>query len=518
MHINDLPLDVLSLLMKYTVGMQAQNTKNWRPTIQLLGVCTKWRHLARPWVHYWAFIECYDSVDDEPYDKDILLSASPKLNRSLVSTFDNDDTGESGSNQETIAVDTPQRIDCQQDPLWTTNIDFLVRFGSPRMVKQLELYLDSPVHLLHFLRKAGSFLQMGKIEWPGIKFLIVNLFSIVTEVEDEIFEGDDVGQCAMARHIATKIFQSIGNVRTLRINNQLSHQDSMVSKAFATALVNLYISQLDALLCHIPMKFTEPSVSRSIRRISMAADANGGFGNTKIPTALLESVAMLDLPLAFPWRTWHDDSHGGGMVNFANLESISLSFASPRSHSLEVDDPLVAMYTSAMASTKGSPMSRVSAPKLKQIRMEYCPPGCPIFFASDLSKSLDVLHLAGPIYLLDQARCLEIDSVKELRIYLDSINETDAELFYTATNHLFGKLKIDESAAFTILNQLPFAIDSDRLYWHNLDTIDFPPGMELDAIVHILEALPYLQSFSVSDFRFDALMARVGYINSPHGW
>ncbi|KAJ1769437.1 hypothetical protein LPJ74_004043 [Coemansia sp. RSA 1843] len=123
MHINELPFDILSLLLKYTVGMQAQSTKNWKHTIQLLGVCRKWRQVASPWVNYWAFIECYESLEDEPYDKDLCLpNSSPNL--SIISANSGDLANEPDSSHEIAVTNSPESVGQSQGAIWMSNIEF----------------------------------------------------------------------------------------------------------------------------------------------------------------------------------------------------------------------------------------------------------------------------------------------------------------------------------------------------------------------------------------------------------
>ncbi|KAJ1987062.1 hypothetical protein GGI25_000194 [Coemansia spiralis] len=501
MCINNLPHDILSLVLKQTVGEQAQSMQNWKHSIHLLAVCRKWRVLAQPWVHSFAFIEAYDGLD-EGYESD-----SQDNNSAIIYNI----SGQEIDSDVEDDVDVMAGDQSRKGPVWMTNIDFHLLHGKKHMVKYLQLYLDTQMHLVTFLRKVQDILVLDKYQWPRIRALDINIYSILDAL-DEFSENEDK-QIAEVDHISGLIFQSLSGVQKLTVLGHISHIRDIVSCSFGSKIINLYLPQLQYICSHVYTKLSAPTMSNRLEHLKLFMDATTSFDHLRMHTGFLKYIFLINTPIGFPWHNLADETTEN-KINFPNLESLQLMFESDRYYT---NEPLNLPRINAKQSNSPGYKKRLKIylPKLKILRLEFPPLDCPFFDAEVYPLHLDLIHITAPFSALERLHHMNIKSINRLDIYLDTVSATDETSFYNVTNHLFGKIHISDELYFSIRTQIPFSIDPARISWTMLTSLDLNATIDFAFLLKLIGRIPSLIGLVFKNISVEAFMEDVKYIDSP---
>ncbi|KAI9500526.1 hypothetical protein BX070DRAFT_237561 [Coemansia spiralis] len=509
MHVNNLPSDVLSLILKQTVGMQSQCMQNWKSSIELLAVCRHWRVLAQPWVHYFAFIECYDSPDEE-----ISISSnieSSTLNFAVGATDTSSNSEDSSDDDSSVYDENQGSVLNQQAPIWMTNVDFHTLCGCEHKVKKLEIYLDAPIHLLYYLQGVQIRLNPEESQWSGVKYLAINIFSVVPELDE--LNDDEGNQIAEVKHIAALLNHCMCNVQKVNIDSHMSHHGSIVSKAFFSTVFNLYSGQLEVMRSNVPTKLTVTTLSTKLSYLKIIVDPEVKSLDTHIPTFFLHTMLLVDLPKQFSWSIFKD-KQAAGQINMPNLEMLYMSF-NPSHNLLESSNRQAeALESQSKRYTKDKTI--ISIPKLHTLRLEFTPPSSFIFNTDTTPRNFKELGISGSFLLIKKASNINMLSAHLMFIYLDSITAADEQAFYTVTNKLFGQIKINNICEFVARARFPFAIDPERTRWTNLTSLNFFCAVDFSVFLKIICRTPSLKELVFRNVFFDAFMERVGFVGSPY--
>ncbi|KAI9500561.1 hypothetical protein BX070DRAFT_257604 [Coemansia spiralis] len=514
MKINNLPPDILTLILKQAVGIQSQSMQTWKQTIQLLAVCRSWRILAQKWVYYWAFIECHESPNEDYYtDGQATMTGQIAFSNSSSA----DEMGESdGYYVGTHIVDSPKHHG--DWPVWVTNIDFHRLHGDPYMVKRLELYLDAPVNIIEFLRKVKSILDLGKSVWPKISLLDISLYSVLSEVGDNTeYEHKHIAEINQITYMLKK---SLMNVVAIEICGHLSHQEDALSHALATNIVNLFSGHLHSIICLIPTSLLVPTLSGNTRSVMLVLDASKPFGSTKIPTTSLESLRLTNVSVEFSWHMLAEKPDTN-VIYLPKLKELGLVYNSSRRYADNTEPmPFGSVLQDAISEQQSGYLNnnnvlKICIPKLEWLRLEYLPPTSPIFYASSYKPHFKNLHVSGPLTTIQQLLRMEIRSVNTMFIYLDSIDAANEKLFYAVTNYLFGSIKISTSLDFIARMRFPFAINTKQLKWTNLTSLCFSSTIEYNVLIDIISCIPRLTDLVFYNVDLNPLIDDVDHIDSP---
>ncbi|KAJ2040726.1 hypothetical protein H4S03_000841 [Coemansia sp. S3946] len=442
-RINDLPNNILRLILYYATATPANRLSEWKAKLPLVAVCRTWTKLAVAT----AFYEVYVELTPSNYSK-----SNVRL-------------------------------------LWASNVDLFISRGC--ILKALRLmiewsHLANPDHLNYIVQ---NILKLDCVDWQNIYSLTINNAAWPLERSVESVTRDQQPVIDIAR-IVQYFTQSLRGI--VELNAAYLNYCSDLPYLCDT-LVTYYGQQLQVLCMEASISFPVSCFMRNIKVLELNLDP---FEARVLPSICGDTLKVLKLygvPTNFAWHHFRYDTFDQPIV-FQQLVILHLTFRGEFGEltESEVQDKVVSGAYCC---------DQLSFPALKQLSIQNCTPDCDLLYADLPFPELKDVHLTGSITSIRHCCRLKLTWVRDLKVRIVLSNSGDKTEFYRVTNHFFANICIGRTAALEIIGYWT-ALDTDLIRWVNLKLLDIRK-VDYSTVCKAIGRLPNLCELAIIRLEFN---------------
>ncbi|KAJ2427878.1 hypothetical protein GGF41_001538, partial [Coemansia sp. RSA 2531] len=441
-RINDLPNNVLGLILYYAAATPANTLSEWKAKLPLVAVCRRWSKLAVATVFYEVYVELTPS----------------NYSRSNV------------------------RL------LWASNVDLFISRGCILNALRLMIewsHLANSDHLHYIVR---NILKLDCVDWQNIYSLTINNAAWPLERSVESATLDQLSVIDIARTVEyfTQNLRGIVELNVAYLNYGLTGQ------YLCDTLVTYYGQQLQVLCMGGSISFPVSCFMRNIKVLELTLDTFEPRILPSICGKTLVVMKLLDVPSNFAWHHFRYDTFDQPIV-FHRLTILNLDFeysAMVLTES-EVQDKVVSGAYCC---------DQLSFPALKQLSIRNCTPDCDLLYADLPFPELKYVRLSGSVNSIRHCSRLKLTWVRDLHVTFYTCNLSDATNFYGVTNHLFTNIRIGRAALLSVYNT-EFILDPELIRWINLTHL-LIQRIDYTTVCKAIGRLPNLTGLVVSYLEF----------------
>ncbi|KAJ2053985.1 hypothetical protein IW146_001029 [Coemansia sp. RSA 922] len=454
-RINDLPNNILRLILYYAAATPANRISEWKAKLPLVAVCRRWSKLAQNLVFYRVYVE---------------LTTSPW---SSILPFAYSNTR----------------------PFWTSNAELLISRGCILAARCLTIELADRITSECLRTIALELLQLDRVDWQHINILTIASPSTAHEYYLHIAETEEASDEDIA-HTMKYFAQNLRNVVGLKLNyHRLGSRGNYFCASFAT----LYGGQLQIHRGLYSTPFNSVDFSRNIRVLELALDSTATRVLPSICGETLKVLKLYDVPRNFAWHHFSYDIFVRPIV-FHQLTTLHLNF---KSNSMELTESEIQDKIASGAHN----CDQLSFPALRELVINHCTPDCDLLYTDLPFPALEKVKLLGYISYLRHCSRLKLAWVGDFEIMMFPSDFGDKTDIYQVTNHLFANIRIGRTVSLRIIDH-KFILDPDLMRWVNLthlliQTVDYT------TVCKAIGRLPNLTALVISYLEFGMTIDRL---------
>ncbi|KAJ2116880.1 hypothetical protein IW146_001185 [Coemansia sp. RSA 922] len=439
-RINDLPNNVLKLILYYAGATLGETLYKWKAKLPLVAVCRTWTKLAQDFVFYQVYVEVDDSHS-------------------------------------------------HSRPSWTSNAKLIISRGCILKAKRLTIilaYLITPECLQTI---ALELLQLDRVDWQHINALTIASPSAVHEYSKYIAETEEASDEDIARTM--KYFaQNLRNVVGLKLGHYKSESRG---NYICASLATVYGGQLLTHRASEYILFNSVVFSRNIRVLEVRLDSSAARVLPSICGETLKVLKLYNVPRNFAWHHFRYDIFVRPIV-FHQLTILHLYFNASGTDltESEIQDKVV---------SGAHCCDQLSFPALRKLVINHCTPDCDLLYADLPFPELKNVYLCGSVNNIRHCCRLKLTWVRDLHVDVFTNNLSDATDFYGVTNHLFTNIRIGRTALLSVYST-EFILDPELIRWVNLTHLSIA-RVDYTAICKSVGRLPNLAEFLINNLEFD---------------
>ncbi|KAJ2082140.1 hypothetical protein GGI09_007530, partial [Coemansia sp. S100] len=439
-RINDLPNNVLRLILYYAAATLEKTLHEWKYKLYLVAVCRTWTKLAQGFVFYQVYVEV-------------------KVTHSNT------------------------------HPSWTSNAGFLISRGCILAARCLTIELADRITPECLRTIALELLQLDRVDWQHINALTITGPSKVHGYYLHIAEIEEASDEDIARTL--KYFaQNLRNVVGLTL---AYYRSESRGKYICGRFSSVYGGQLQI---HRGLHSTLPGFvdfSRNIRVLELTLDSRTARVLPSICGETLRVLKLYNVPRNFAWHHFRYDIFDR-QIEFQQLTILHLCFNSSGMGltESEIQDKI----------TSGAHnCDQLSFPALRELVINNCTPDCDLLYTDLPFPALEKVHLSGDTNDLRHCNRLKLAWVGDFEITIIPSDLGDKTDIYGATNHLFTNICISRTA-FLSVHSTEFILDPELIRWINLTRLAIA-RVDYTAICKAIGRLPNLVELTISNLEFD---------------
>ncbi|KAJ2748880.1 hypothetical protein GGI19_005926 [Coemansia pectinata] len=417
-HINDLPDNVLELILYHAAATLEKTLSEWKAKLPLVAVCRSWTKLAQGFVFHQVYVELTTS----------------QWSSILPFAYSN------------------------TRPLWTSNAELVISRGCILKARRLTIELADRTtpECLHSI--ALDILQLDRVDWQKINALTVTGPSTVHSYSECITDTEEASDTDIARTMQY-FGQNVRNVVGLKLAYSKSgSRGNYICASFST----VYGGQLQAHRVSTNTLFGFTNFSSNIKVLELRLDSSAAHVLPSICGKTLGVLKLFDVPRNFAWHHFRYDTFDRPIV-FHRLTILYIYFD-----------------TSGMELTEGELQDKIASgahncdqlsfPALRELAILDCTPDCDLLYADTPFPALEKVNLLGSIDNLRHCSRLRLTWVGDFEVMILPSNSGDTTDIYRITNHLFANIRIGRTVSLRIL-VYEFILDPDLIRWVNLTNL-----------------------------------------------
>ncbi|KAJ2261816.1 hypothetical protein GGI01_002009 [Coemansia sp. RSA 376] len=438
-RINDLPNNVLRLILYYAGATLGETLYQWKAKLPLVAVCRTWTKLAQDFV----FHEVYVEVDDSH---------------------------------------------SHSRPSWTSNAKLIISRGCILKARRLTIslaYLITPECLQTI---ALELLQLDCVDWQHVNALTIASPFTAHEYYLHIAETEEASDEDIA-HTMKYFARNLRNVVGLKLGHYKSEsRGNYICASFAT----LYGGQLQVHKASKYILFNSVDFFRNIKVLELTLDSSAARVLPCICGETLRVLKLYDVPRNFAWHHFRYDIFDRPIV-FHRLTILHLYFDASGTDltESEIQDKVV---------SGAHCCDQLSFPALRELVINNCTPDCDLLYADLPFPELKNVYLCGSVNSIRHCCRLKLTWVRDLHVDVFTNNLSDATDFYGVTNHLFTNIRIGRAAVLNVCST-KFILDPELIRWVNLTHLSIA-RVDYTAICKSIGRLPNLAEFLINNLEF----------------
>ncbi|KAJ2431161.1 hypothetical protein GGF41_000673 [Coemansia sp. RSA 2531] len=409
-HINDLPNNVLGLILFYAGATLEKSLYEWKAKLPLVAVCRTWTKLAQVFVFHQVYVE-FDA------------------------TYSN------------------------ARPSWTSNAELIISRGCILKARRLTIELVDRITPECLRTIALEILQLDRVDWQRIIALTVTAPFIV-------FPGDEYNphtEEASDTDIAWAMQYFSRNLRNV-VKLKLGHYKSGSSgDCICASFATLYGGQLQVYRVSEYILVNSVDFSRNIKELEVRLDSSATRVLPSICGNTLKVLKLYDVPRNFAWHHFRYDTFDQPIV-FHQLTILLFYFDTSGTDltESEIQDKVVSGAYCC---------DQLSFPALKQLSIRDCTPDCDLLYADISFPALENVRLSGSIASIRHCSRLKLTWVRDLHVNVGPCKLDNATDIYQVTNHFFTDIFVGRTASFSTVVDW-FTLDLELMRWANLTILE----------------------------------------------
>ncbi|KAJ2260726.1 hypothetical protein GGI01_002794 [Coemansia sp. RSA 376] len=408
--INDLPNNVLRLILYYAGATLEKTLYEWKAKLPLIAVCRTWTKLAQDFVFHQVYVE----------------------------------------------FDTPHSNTRHS---WTSNAGFLISRGCILKAERLTIELVDRITPECLQTIALEILQLDRVDWQRINALTVTTPFIVFPGDKYNPHTDEASDTDIAW--AMQYFaRNLRNVAKLKLGH---YKSGSRGNYICSSLATLYGRQLQVYRASKYITFSFTSFSRTIKVLELTLDSTAARILPSICGETLEDLKLYDVPRNFAWHHFRYDTFDQPIV-FHQLTTLHLYFDTSGTDltESEIQDKVVSGTYCC---------DQLSFPALKQLSIANCTPDCDLLYADLPFPELKYVRLTGSIASIRHCSRLKLTWVRDFHVTVGPCKLDNATDIYQVTNHFFTDIFIGRTASFSTAVDW-FTLDPELMRWANLTILE----------------------------------------------
>ncbi|KAJ2053982.1 hypothetical protein IW146_001032 [Coemansia sp. RSA 922] len=452
-RINDLPNNVLRLILYYAAATPANRLSEWKSKLPLVAVCRRWSKLAQNLVFYRVYVE---------------LTTSPW---SSILPFAYSNTR----------------------PFWTSNAELLISRGCILAASCLTIELADRITPKCLRSIALEILRLDRVDWQRINALTITGPSKVHEYSKYIAETEEASDEDIA-HTMKYFAQNLRNVVGLNLTyHRLAYPESgsrgdYICRRFSSVYGGQL--QIHRVRYSIPLGFVD--FSRNIKVLELTLDSTAARVLPSICGETLKVLKLYGVPTNFAWHHFRYDIFDQPIV-FHQLTILYLFFRGELKALTEgeVQDKVVSGAHNC---------DQLSFPALGELAISNCTPNCDLLYADLPFPALEKVKFQGFINGTRHYSRLKLAWVGDFEVTIFPADWSDKTDIYRIANHLFANIRIGRTAYLRILDH-KFILDPDLMRWVNLTHLSIQ-AVDYTAICKAIGRLPNLTELVIRYLEF----------------
>ncbi|KAJ2431160.1 hypothetical protein GGF41_000672 [Coemansia sp. RSA 2531] len=447
-RINDLPNNVLRLILYYAAATPANRISEWKAKLPLVAVCRRWSKLAQNLVFYQVYVE---------------LTTSPW---SSILPFAYSNTR----------------------PFWTSNAELLISRGCILAASCLTIELADRITPKCLRSIALEILRLDRVDWQRINALTITGPSKVHEYSKYIAETEEASDEDIA-HTMQYFAQNVRNVVGLK----LAYPESGSRGNYLCArFSSVYGGQLQVHRVYTSRSFGFTNFASNIKVLEVCLDSSAARVLPSICGKTLVVLKLLGVPTNFAWHHFRYDTFDQPIV-FHQLTILYLYFRGEIKALTEgeVQDKVVSGAHNC---------DQLSFPALRELAISNCTPDCDLLYADLPFPALEKVKLLGFINSIRHYSRLRLAWVRDFEVTIFSADLSDKTDIYRITNHLFTNTRIGRTAYLRILDH-KLILDPDLMRWVNLTHLSIQT-VNYTTVCKAIGRLPNLTALVISYLEF----------------
>ncbi|KAJ1881637.1 hypothetical protein H4R99_000886 [Coemansia sp. RSA 1722] len=459
---NHLPHIVLESILNYATAQKIADYRQWKPRLQLLGVCQQWRALAKTMVYKTLIFQSRIGRN---------TSANPQDGHTFANSFNG-----------TIA----------------NNIQLIKSVQAINHTTEALVYMCFPLHFNWLFSTLLVTYHENTIFWAGVKtlrFTSTLASSVHKESGVEKVTGveckDNIRRMLL---LARLMLYAIPNIEHLYLRGE---QNEPMTKAFFDQLQSQYAKNLQSIDNILPAAIgclVFPNIT----------SLNINFDNKEqqtLPQIYRDSLKFLHLAKVsadFSWSFFKSKDTLQPKLVFPKLYCLDIAFVN---HCFQVkprSDPSKWRLTG-----KPNTLDRVYFPKLKILQVMYKPEISDLCFSDVFSKHLSKLRYSENATNQHTFAYSDISSIDKLTCFMKPPQPDTINGLYHETNYLLDRVEITQHA-FLEVSFREIQLQPKNIRWTNLTDMDLS-GIQYHVLVDLLTRTPSLVSLSLSGLKFNQL-------------
>ncbi|KAJ2116881.1 hypothetical protein GGI01_002793 [Coemansia sp. RSA 376] len=439
-RINDLPNNVLGLILYYAAATLDKTLYVWKAKLPLVAVCRTWTKLAQDIVFYQVYVET-------------------KATHSTT------------------------------HPSWTSNAKLIISRGCILKARRLTIRLANLITLECLRTIALELLELDRVDWQYVNSLTIASPSTVYEYYLHIAETEEASDEDI-EHTMKYFAQNLHNVVELKLD---SFKPRSRGHYICASLATLYGGQLQIHRGRywIPHGFVD--FSRNIRVLELTLDSKAARVLPSICGETLKVLKLYDVPHNFAWHHFRYDIFVRPIV-FQQLAILHLYF---RPSGIELTESEIQGKIASGAHN----CDQLSFPALKQLSIRNCTPDCDLLYADLPFPELKYVRLSGSINIIRHYSRLRLAWVGDFEVTIFPADLSDKTDIYRVTNHLFTNIRIGRTALLSVYST-EFILDPELMRWVNLTHLAIA-RVDYTVICKSIGRLPNLVELTISNLEFD---------------
>ncbi|KAJ1646983.1 hypothetical protein LPJ64_001604 [Coemansia asiatica] len=461
---NHLPYIVAEIILKYATIQRITDYRQWKTRLFLIGVCQQWRDLGKPMVY-----------------RDIIFQSRKYRH-------------------EIQAMDINKVFTNGFEGLIATNIYLIKSVDALKYVKEALVHMLAPLHYNWLFSTLLALYREDTLFWSGVKTLKImsSLLGAVSsttgvEIKTGVDQKDNIQRLML---VARFMQHAVPNVENLYLRGNSKDE---ITRMFFNKLQSQYSQDVRSIDNTISTVIGTLA-STNLTSLNISFDLQELQTLPRIYSKSLKSLQLCQVPPSFSWSFFLQDTDNlQENLVFSELYCLKIAFQINANRVKLASNP----RDWRLKANPDHP-SKVFFPKLKSLQISGRPEVSDISFSDIFSKHISRLNYVDNSFDEEAFKNANISSVGKLNCRMKKPLLETIEGFYHETNHLLGKIDINQYAFLDISFTAEMQIKPENTMWTNLTDLDVT-GIEYSILINLLSRLPSLVSFTVASLRLSPI-------------